>query len=128
VHFGLQQKQPGRTLVLEFFGHVNFGIGLRVEYQCWRLLNFGLADQKWEFFLLGAESYELSNNSSTLSGFHQIDAMSFRFAYSSCGCCKQACEYVANENLMNFRWWDKPVLPPTVLVQVGVTLRHHLPT
>jgi hypothetical protein len=29
---------------------------------------------------------------------------------------------------VNFRWWDKPVLPPMVLVQVGVTLRHHLPT
>jgi hypothetical protein len=37
--------------------------------------------------------------------------MSFRFAYSSCGWCKQAYEYVSNENLMNFRWWDKPVLP-----------------
>jgi hypothetical protein len=35
---------------------------------------------------------------------------------------------VANENLMNFRWWDKPMPPPMVLVQVGVTLRHHLPT
>jgi hypothetical protein len=54
--------------------------------------------------------------------------MSFRFAYSSCGCCKQAYEYVTNENLMNFRWWDKPVLPPMVLVQVEVTLRHRLPT
>jgi hypothetical protein len=35
---------------------------------------------------------------------------------------------VANENLMNFRWWDKLVLPPTILVQVEVTLRHHFPT
>jgi hypothetical protein len=77
---------------------------------------------------MGAESYEFSINSATLPGFHQIDAMSFRVAYSSCGCCKQACEYVANENLMNFIWWDQPVLPPTVLVQVGVTLRHLLPT
>jgi hypothetical protein len=114
--------------VLEFFGHDNVRIGPRVEYQCWSLLNFALADQKREFFLLRAESCEFSNNSAPLYGFHQIDAMSFRFAYSSCGCCKQACEYVANENLMNFRWWDKPVLPPTGLVQVGVTLHHHLPT
>jgi hypothetical protein len=89
--------------VLEFFEHVNVGIGPRVEYQCWNLLNFALADQKWEFFLLGAESYEYYNNSAPLSDFHQINAMSFRFAYSSCGCYKQACEYVANENLMNFR-------------------------
>jgi hypothetical protein len=128
VQFGLQQKLLGRTSILEFFGHDNVGIGPRVEYQCWSLLNFALADQKWEFFLLGAESYEFSNNSATLSGFHQSDAMSFRFAYSSCGYCKQACEYVANENLMNFRWWDQLVLPPTILVQVGVMLRHLLPT
>jgi hypothetical protein len=113
--------------VLEFFRHVNVGIGPRVEYQCWSLLNFALADQKREFFLLRAESCKFPNNSRCLV-FHQIDAMSFRFAYSSCGYYKQACEYVANENLMNFRWWDKPVLPPTVLVQVGVTLRHHLLT
>jgi hypothetical protein len=42
------------------------------------LLNFALADQKWEFLIIGAESYENSNNSAVLSGFHQIDAMSFR--------------------------------------------------
>jgi hypothetical protein len=128
VQFGLQQKQLGRTLVFEFFGHDNVGIGPRVEYQCWSLLNFALADQKWEFFLLGEESYEFSNNSAPLSGFHQIDALSFRFAYSSCGCYKQACEYVANENIMNFGWWDKLGLLPMVLVQVGVTLRLLLPT
>jgi hypothetical protein len=127
MQFGLQQKQLGRTSISKISGHDNVGIGPRVEYQCWTLLNFALADQKQEFFLLGAESYEFSNNSATLSGFHQSDAMSFPFAYSSCGCCKQASEYVANENLMNFRWWDKPGLPPTVLVQVGVTLRHLLP-
>jgi hypothetical protein len=34
VQFGLQQKQLGGTSVLEFFGHVNIGIGPRVEYQC----------------------------------------------------------------------------------------------
>jgi hypothetical protein len=128
VQFGLQQKQLGRTLVFEFFGHDNVRIGPRVEYQCWSLLNFALADQKWEFFLLGEESYEFSNNSAPLSGFHQIDALSFRFAYSSCGCYKQACEYVANENIMNFGWWDKLGLLPMVLVQVGVTLRLLLPT
>jgi hypothetical protein len=128
VLFGLQQKQLGRTLVFEFFGHDNVRIGPRVEYQCWSLLNFALADQKWEFFLLGEESYEFSNNSAPLSGFHQIDALSFRFAYSSCGCYKQACEYVANENIMNFGWWDKLGLLPMVLVQVGVTLRLLLPT
>jgi hypothetical protein len=128
VQFGLQQKQLGRTSVLEFFGHDNVGIGPRVEYQCWRLLNFAFADQKWECLLVGAESYEFSNNSALLSGFHQIDAMSFRFAYSSCGCCKQACEYVINENLMDFRWWDEPVLLPMALAQVGMTLRLLLPT
>jgi hypothetical protein len=128
VQFGLQQKQLGRTLVLEFFGQVNVEIGPRVEYQCWSSLNFALADQKREMFLLRAESYEFSSNSAVLSGFHQIDVMSFRFAYSSCGCCKQACEYVTNENLMDFRWWDKPVLLPMALVQVGVTLRLLVPT
>jgi hypothetical protein len=35
VQFGLQQKQLGRTSVLEFFGHANIGIGPQVEYQCW---------------------------------------------------------------------------------------------
>jgi hypothetical protein len=79
-------------------------------------------------FLVRAESYEISSNSVVLSSFHQVDAMSFRFAYSSCGYCEQACEYVANENLMDFRWWDKLVLLPMVLVQVGVTLRLLLPT
>jgi hypothetical protein len=78
VQFGLQQKQLGRTSVLEFFGHVNIGIGPRVEYQCWSSLNFALADQKRELFLLRAESYEFSSNSAVLSGFHRIDAMSFR--------------------------------------------------
>jgi hypothetical protein len=34
VQFGLQQKQLGRTSVLEFFGNVKVGIGPRVEYQC----------------------------------------------------------------------------------------------
>jgi hypothetical protein len=68
------------------------------------------------------------SNSAVLSGFHQIDAMSFRFAYSSCGCSKQACEYVTNDNLMDIRWWDKLVLLPMALVQVGVTLRLLLPT
>jgi hypothetical protein len=58
VQFGLQQKRLGRTSVLEFFGRVNIGIGSRVEYQCWISINFALADQKWEFFLLQAESYE----------------------------------------------------------------------
>jgi hypothetical protein len=79
-------KTAKQNLGVGIFGHVNVGIGPRVEYQCWSLLNFALADQKWEFLLLGAESYEFSNNSATLSGFHQIGAMSFCFAYSSCGC------------------------------------------
>jgi hypothetical protein len=35
LQFGLQQKQLGRTPVLEFFGHVNVEIRPRVEYQCW---------------------------------------------------------------------------------------------
>jgi hypothetical protein len=61
---------------------------------------------------MGAKSYEFSINSATLPGFHQSDAMSFRLAYSSWECCKQACEYVANENLMNFIWLGKPMLPP----------------
>jgi hypothetical protein len=56
MQFGLQQKQLGRTLISEFFGHDNVGIGPRVEYQCWSLLNFALADQKREFFLLRVES------------------------------------------------------------------------
>jgi hypothetical protein len=60
VQFGLQQKQLSRTSVLEFFGHVNIGIGSRIEYQCWSSLNFALADQKREFLLLRAESYEFS--------------------------------------------------------------------
>jgi hypothetical protein len=77
VQFGLQQKQLGRTSVLEFSGHVNIGIGPRVEYQCWSSLNFALADQKRELFLLRVESYEFSSNSAVLSGFHRIDAMSF---------------------------------------------------
>jgi hypothetical protein len=128
VQFGLQQNQLRSYSVLEFFRHVNVGIGPRVEYQCWSSLNLALADQKWEFLLLRAESCEFFSNSAVLSGFHQIDAMSFRFAYSSCGCCKQACEYVANENLMDFKWWDKLVLLPMALVQVGVTLRLLLPT
>jgi hypothetical protein len=34
VQFGLQQKQLGRTPVLEVFGHVNVGFRLRIEYQC----------------------------------------------------------------------------------------------
>jgi hypothetical protein len=85
VQFGLQQKQLGRTSVLEFFGHVNIGIGPRVEYQCWSSLYFTLADQKREFLLLRAEIYGFSSKSAVLSGFHQIDAMNFRFAYSSCG-------------------------------------------
>jgi hypothetical protein len=85
LQFGLQQKQLGRTSVLEFFGHVNVGIGPRVEYKCWSSLNFSLADKKWEFLLLRAESYEFSSNSTVPSGFQQFDAMSFRFAYSSCG-------------------------------------------
>jgi hypothetical protein len=77
VQFGLQQKQLGRTSVLEFFGHVNIGIGPRVEYQYWSSLNFSFADQKREFLLLRAESYGFSSNSSVLSRFHRIDAMSF---------------------------------------------------
>jgi hypothetical protein len=72
VQFGLQQKQLGRTSVLEFVGHVSFGIGSRVEYQCWSSLNFALADQKREFFLLRAGSYEFSNNSALLSGFTKL--------------------------------------------------------
>jgi hypothetical protein len=69
---------------VEFFGQDNVGIGPQVEYQYWRLLNFAHADQKQEFFLKGAESYEFFINSATLSGFHRIDVMSFRLAYSSC--------------------------------------------
>jgi hypothetical protein len=75
--FGLQQKQLGRTPVLEFFGHVNVGFRPQVEYQCWSSGNFALADQKWEFLLLRTGSYEFSSNSAVVSGFHQIDAMSF---------------------------------------------------
>jgi hypothetical protein len=72
VQFGLQQKQLGRTSVLEFFGHVNVGIGPQVEYQCWSSINFALADQKREFFLLGAESYEFYSNSAPLSLFTKL--------------------------------------------------------
>jgi hypothetical protein len=39
---------------------------------------FALADQKWEFLLIWAESYEFSSNSAVLSSFHQIYAMSVR--------------------------------------------------
>jgi hypothetical protein len=78
VQLGLQQKQLGRTSVLEFFGHVNIGIRPQVEYQCWSSLNFALADQKWEFLLMRAKSYEFSSNSAVLSSFHRINAMSFR--------------------------------------------------
>jgi hypothetical protein len=35
---------------------------------------------------------------------------------------------VTNEILMDFRWWDKLVLPPMALVQAGVTLCLLLPT
>jgi hypothetical protein len=70
--FGLQQKQVGRTPVLEFFGQVNVGYRPWDEYQCWSSGNFALADQKWEFSLLRAESYEFSSNSAVLSGFHPI--------------------------------------------------------
>jgi hypothetical protein len=78
VQFGLQQKQLGRTSVLEFFGHVNVGIRPRVEHQRWRSWNFALSDQKWEFLLIRAESYEFSSNSAVLSSFHRINAMSLR--------------------------------------------------
>jgi hypothetical protein len=71
------KKQLGRTPVSEFLGHVNIGFRPRVEYQCWNTGNFALADQKWKFLLLQAESYEFSSNSAVLSSFHQIDAMSF---------------------------------------------------
>jgi hypothetical protein len=121
-------KTARQNLGVEFFGHYNIGIGPPVEYQCWILLNFAFSNQKREFLLVGAESYEFSNNSALLSGFHQIDAMSFRFAYSSCGCCKQACKYVTNENPNDFRWWNKPVILPMALVHVGVTLHPLLPT
>jgi hypothetical protein len=77
VQFGLQRKQLGRIPVLKFFGHVNVGFRPRVEYQCWSSGNFTLADKKWDFLLLRAESYEFSSNSAVLFGFHQIDAMSF---------------------------------------------------
>jgi hypothetical protein len=36
------------------------------------LLNFALADQKRELFLLREGSYEFSNNSSPLSGFTKL--------------------------------------------------------
>jgi hypothetical protein len=68
MQFGLQQKLLGRTPVLEFFGHVNVGFRPQAEYQCWSSVNFALADQKWGFLLLRAESYEFSSNSVVLSG------------------------------------------------------------
>jgi hypothetical protein len=37
-------------------------------------------------------------------------------------------KYSDRKLYMNFRWWGKPVHPPMVLVQVGVTLRYLLPT
>jgi hypothetical protein len=67
------RQNPG----VGIFRHVNVGIRPRVEYQCWSSGNFTLADQKWEFLLSRAESYEFSSNSAVLSGFHPIDAMSF---------------------------------------------------
>jgi hypothetical protein len=83
--FGLQQKQLGRTPVLEFFGHANIGFRPWVEYQCWSSGNFTLADQKWEFLLLRAESYEFSSNSAVLSSFPPNWCYEFHSAYSSCG-------------------------------------------
>jgi hypothetical protein len=47
-------KTARQNLVLEFFGHVNVGIGPQVEYECWRSQNFALAEQKREFLLLKA--------------------------------------------------------------------------
>jgi hypothetical protein len=125
LQFGLQQKLLGRTPVWEFFGHVNVGIRPRVEYQCWSSGNFALADQKWEFLLLRTGSYEFSSNSAVLSGFRQIDAMSFILHILL---VDNVNKLVTNEILMDFRWWDKLVLPPMALVQAGVTLCLLLPT
>jgi hypothetical protein len=79
--FGLQQKQLGGTPVLEFFGHVNVGFRPWVEYQCWSSGNFALADKKWEFSLLRAESYEFSSNSAVLSSFQPNWCYEFHSAY-----------------------------------------------
>jgi hypothetical protein len=92
------------------------------------LIKFCTCWRKTGVFTFEGRELWFSSNSAVLFGFHRIDAMSFCFAYSSCGCCKQACGYVTNENLMDFRWWDKLVLLPMALVQVGVTLRPLLPT
>jgi hypothetical protein len=72
MQFGLQPKTARQNLDFGIFGHDNVGIEPRVEYQCWSLLHFTLADQKWEFFLIGAESYEFSNHSATLSVFTKV--------------------------------------------------------
>jgi hypothetical protein len=69
VQFGLQQKQLGRTPVLEFFGHVSVGFRPQAEYQCWSSGNFALADQKWGFLAIAGREYEFSSNSVVLSGF-----------------------------------------------------------
>jgi hypothetical protein len=75
VQFGLQQKQLGRTPVLKFFGQVNVVFRPRAECQCWSSGSFALADQKWGFLLLRAESYEFSSNSVVLSGFFSTKLM-----------------------------------------------------
>jgi hypothetical protein len=58
-------------------------LGLNTNVGAHEILH--LLTKKWEYLLLRAESYGFSSNSAVLSGFHQIDVMSFRFAYSSCG-------------------------------------------
>jgi hypothetical protein len=129
VQFGLRQKQLARTPVLEFFGHVNVVFRPRAEYQCWSSENFALADQKWGFLLLLAESYEFSSNSVVLFGFfRQIDAMSFILHILLVDNVNKLVNMGLMENLMDFRWWDKPVLLLMALVPAGVTLRLLLPT
>jgi hypothetical protein len=65
-------KTARQNLGVGIFQDVNVGIGPQVEYQCWSSLNFVLANQKRELFLLRAESYEFSNNSAPLSGFTKL--------------------------------------------------------
>jgi hypothetical protein len=66
VQLSLQKNNYVEPQLQNFLRHDNIGIWLRVEYQCWRLQNFTLADQKWEFVPEGAESYEIFIDSAAM--------------------------------------------------------------
>jgi hypothetical protein len=129
VSLSLLSRKLGTASPIWFFGHVNFGFWLGVEYQPWSLWNFTPTDQKWKKIQWMSRGIWILCLWLCFCQFEKLGLNEF----SSCICytCYSFLSKAMNMCLIRahiFRWWDQHVALITVLERrVVVTNHRHRP-